>query len=387
MSASVSTVLGLSCLLFQVGAVAQQPENQKSSNTTREWKTFRDWCENRDNLNPEAKYTVEVILERIRVQDCQQAHQKLLHQTSLDLSNQSSSSQRLEDISPLASLTHLEELNLDFNRIRDINPLSSLVNLRVLYLKHGTISTRRYLIRNHTYESLDLTPIANLLNLEHLDISKNIITNLEPLDSLTNLQHLIIDCIGFCSYPSLAETHPDLAEQYNHSVDITPLSNLTNLKILHFNNNPHIQDLSPLASLKQLQVLGVSHNSIKDIRFLKDLVNLEALYLAANQFKDVSPLQNLKKMRILSMTNNRQISDITHLSSLTNLQELNLYMNQITDVTPLSSLQNLLVLNLQSNPIQDLSPLSSLTNLQALAINSGMGLSCPFHRETICVWK
>jgi hypothetical protein len=76
----------------QVGEVVQQSETQQPSNTTREMKSFLDWCQNRDSLTPEARYTVEVILERIRLQDCQQAHQQLLNQTSLSLevSNQSS---------------------------------------------------------------------------------------------------------------------------------------------------------------------------------------------------------------------------------------------------------------------------------------------------------
>ena len=53
---------------------------------------------------------------------------------------------------------------------------------------------------------------------------------------------------------------------------------------------------------------------------------------------------------------------------LPNLQELFLYDNQITDISPLSSLTNLTYLNISYNKIIDISPLSHLTNLTHLDI-------------------
>ncbi len=32
--------------------------------------TFADWCEKRENLTPEARHTVEVVLEKIGTEDC-----------------------------------------------------------------------------------------------------------------------------------------------------------------------------------------------------------------------------------------------------------------------------------------------------------------------------
>lgn len=418
--ACVSTVLGLSCLLLsssvsaqswlisgrsevkiksQVGKVAQQPANQQRSNTTRSMKLFLDWCQNRDSLNPEAKYTVEVVLERIRVPDCQEANQKLLSQTSLNLSSQIP---QIEDINPLSSLTHLEELDLKSNSIRDLTPLSSLVNLQKLYLEYGTSHRSRNIIKNGE-TPLDLTPLASLTKLQNLHLTGNVITNLTPLASLSNLRVLILHNIGF------SDSGSDPATQYSGKIDLTPLSNLTNLQELQISGNPNIENFTPLSSLINLRLLNLSGSQVKDVSFLSSLTNLEELLLIANEINDMRPLSNLSNLQNLYIYHNQiedikplsalnklqklflgnnQIKDVTPLSSLTNLQELELWENQISDVTPLSSLNNLLVLNLSSNIIKDITPLSSLTNLQLLKLynNRYLEQNCPLPRASICVW-
>lgn len=428
LSACVSTVLGLNYLLLsssvsahwltserhgtsegkmkvssQVGKVAQQPATQQPSNTTRGMKSFLDWCQKRDSLTPAAKYTVEVILERIRIQDCQQAHQKLLTQTSLNLSNKHRRTPPIEDLNPLSSLTHLQELDLSHNHsIIDLTPLSSLVNLQTLYLEYGS-KTNHILLRQRRITTLDLTPLASLKKLQNLHLTGNIITNLAPLASLKNLQVLALHRIG------IPESAPDTATQYSRKLDLTPLSNLTNLQEIHISGNPNIENFTPLSSLINLRLLDLSGSKVKDITFLSSLTNLENLSLIANEIKDIRPLSNLSKLQYIYIYHNQiedikplsnltklqelflgnnQIKDVTPLSSLTNLQKLELWENQITDVAPLSSLKNLRVLKLSSNKIEDITALSSLTNLQLLRLynNRYLEQKCPLPRESICVW-
>jgi len=63
-----------------------------------------------------------------------------------------------------------------------------------------------------------------------------------------------------------------------------------------------------------LRWLGLGGNQISDISSLAKLTNLENLYLYSNK-----------------------ISDISTLANLTNLQWLGLYHNQISDISPLVS--------------------------------------------------
>jgi len=75
-------------------------------------------------LSPEAKHTVEVLLEEAETTDCDAADGKLSGLTKLDLSDNS-----ISDLQPLQSLTKLTDLDLDDNSISDIKPLASLTNL------------------------------------------------------------------------------------------------------------------------------------------------------------------------------------------------------------------------------------------------------------------
>ena len=86
---------------------------------------------------------------------------------------------KLNDLTPLASLTQLtqlEELDIRNNQISDLTPLASLTQLRNLDISNNQIS--------------DLTPLANLTQLRDLNISDNQISDLTPLAGLTELWFL-----------------------------------------------------------------------------------------------------------------------------------------------------------------------------------------------------
>ena len=84
-------------------------------------RTFADWCLTRANLIPEAKHTVDVLLEKAETNDCDAADRKLSSLTELYINHD-----QISDIKPLASLTNLTQLVLCFNEIGDIKPLVQL---------------------------------------------------------------------------------------------------------------------------------------------------------------------------------------------------------------------------------------------------------------------
>src|SRR4028119_2234453 len=92
-------------------------------------RTFADWCRQKADLSPEARPTVEVLLQKAETTECDAANQKLSSLTELDLNNN-----QISDIKPLESLTNLTYINLENNQISDIKPLQSLTNLTDLAL-------------------------------------------------------------------------------------------------------------------------------------------------------------------------------------------------------------------------------------------------------------
>ena len=117
----------------------------------------------------------------------------------------------------------------------------------------------------------------------------------------------------------------------NQISDIKPLESLTNLTWLNLNNN-QINDIKPLEFLTNLTRLGLDNNQISDIKPLEFLTNLNGLFLTNNQISNIKPLASLTNLIRLYLDNNT-IEDIKPLTSLTNLATLKLSGNAIIPQT------------------------------------------------------
>ena len=122
-------------------------------------------------------------------------------------------SSSVSDLSPLAGLTRLEELDLWVNSVSDLSALTGLTNLTRLGLVGNNIS--------------DVSVLAGLTNLESLFLDGNTISDISPVAGLINLTHLGLDG--------------------NTISDISSVADLTNLRWMRLNNN-NISGLSPLVA-------------------------------------------------------------------------------------------------------------------------------------------
>jgi hypothetical protein len=89
-----------------------------------------------------------------------------------------------------------------------------------------------------------------------------------------------------------------------------------------------LESLDGIEFCKNVITLDLSGNEITDISDLWNLKQLEELYLANNQIGYVDALCSLKKLRILDLSGN-QIDDISPLFNLEDLEYLNLADNKI----------------------------------------------------------
>src|SRR6476661_2036317 len=146
-------------------------------------RTFADWCRTQASLSPEAKHTVELLLQRAGTTECDAADQKLSSLTELTITGS-----RISNIKPFQSLTNLTGLYLQNNQISDIKPLQSLTKLTSLYLDYNEISdikslpslTKLTQLQLSGNKISDIKPLQSLLNLTGLDISKNQINDIKP---------------------------------------------------------------------------------------------------------------------------------------------------------------------------------------------------------------
>ena len=146
------------------------------------------------------------------------------------------------------------------------------------------------------------------------------------------------------------------------------------LTILHA-PDAHIEELTGIEALTGLHELYIyGNNSIRDLTPLTGLTELRDLNLARNEIEDIGPLAELPGLTSLSLTGN-PIRDITPLAALTGLTRLQVeHTAGVADLDALSGLVSLTRLELAGNGIVDVAPLAGLTRLTWLSLQDNAGV-------------
>ena len=210
----------------------------------------------------------------------------------------------INDLTGIQFATNLSKIDLRDNEISDLSPLAGLIHLTQLnFSRNRNIS--------------DLSPLKDLKNLEYLTFFETLVSDLSPVAGLINLRSI---------------------HAWDHSIsDLSPLSNLTKLEYLDFCGG-NISDLTPLAGLTGLKELYLANEKVSDISPLAGSTGLTRLSLEDNDISDISPLAGLTNLKWLDVGQN-DISDVSPLAGLINLKWLGIYINEISDISPLDKLR------------------------------------------------
>ena len=197
-------------------------------------------------------------------------------------------------------------------------------------------------------DSVDLADIKNISSIESLDLSGNqYLTDIEPLAQLSNLQVL-----------NLSRTNIG---------DLSPIRNLTELIELEFSDT-QLEDISPLKYSDKLTKLKFSRTPVSDISVLERMTKLEQLDISETAVTDFSILSNLVSLKNLNIEGTG-IDNLSPIDSLITITDLNAARTMVENVSPLRGLKNLVVLNLDSTNVSFMKPLGELTNLRILYVN------------------
>ena len=228
---------------------------------------------------------------------------------------------RLKDISHLSRLRGLTRLVLDGNKI-EVLPEFDLPELRALSISSNRIS--------------DLTPIASLAKLSSLVVADNEISDVSALRSLSRLTYLAADdnrIVDLSPLSELAELDA-LSLNGNAIADLAPVAAIPGLSSLHLDGNA-ISDLSPLANLEYLGELWLADNAVSDLSPLSAHRRIGWLLLDGNDVSDLTPLESIQSLHYVSVERN-DIVDLSALVSgtaLNNGDEVRLAANPLGDVS------------------------------------------------------
>lgn len=244
----------------------------------------------------------------------------------------------------------------EYTGVNDLSELIAWINdtsIKSLSLDRGNFS--------------DLSPLTALTELEELNIESNDnITDISPLVSLANLKKL-----------TLFGLHGLSAE------NMEPISALVNLRYLKLHvwylNERYFRMLLPL---QQLETLILSNGALLDVTYISQMHSLIELEITPGWENQIGPdilniellgnLTNLERLTILGGIPNFDISWIT---SLQNLEYLEMRSSAIDDIRPLLELPNLVTVNLYKTNVQDGTSLLESKSIKGIYGFYGEGIS------------
>ena len=217
------------------------------------------------------------------------------------------------------ALRKLTALDAGGRGIADLTGLEYAVNLTGLNLVGGWIDNEW-----HRNPISNVSPLASLTNLETLNLTATAVSDVSALENLTNLADLDLTATAVSDVSGLE--HAVNLERLNLNStdvsDVSPLANLTNLEMLILGYTA-VSDVSPLANLTNLRFLGLEDAGVSDVSSLARLTNLQTLDLNGTDVSDVSSLARLTNLQTLDL-NGTAVSDVSVLVRLTNLEQLDL---------------------------------------------------------------
>lgn len=231
----------------------------------------------------------------------------------------------LSSISQLADLTQLEYLDLSKNTLRNINILGEMKNLKELYLANNAITS--------------LDALSGLTEVETLDVSYNSIHTLEPLRGMYNTMTVLL-----ASHNQLDSINgiPDLQKikkldlSHNQISDVTALILLAEMNELDLSNNA-LTSIRGFEMLMQLQRLKLAHNEITELPPFQATCQLVTIDISYNQITDLEPLAGLPWLNSVNVDYNTELESLLPLDSCPLLVKVNAYGTKVTDVSFLTA--------------------------------------------------
>ena len=316
--------------------------------------------------------------------------------TELDLSNC-----QISDLTGIEYFTNLVTLNLSKNTITDVSDLAGLKSLETLNLSNNTINnidnmrslTALTNLNLNSNKISDISAVSSLVNLQTLDVSNNAISTAVAVQSLPNLTSLNVSQNS--SLGNITDVLMSKLTVLNvANTAITNIEGITNCRsLIELNvSNNNISSLSPLfetervdnqtvAIMRNLQKLDIGYTTKIGLSFtsLKRITNLKELYAQGNEITSVNGIAEMGNLEYVNLDDN-EISNISYFRTTTTQNgvqvtkdlipatQISLANNEITDISVLGYLAEIEYLNLSGNHIQ------SITAIEGFDFSKGLDL-------------
>ncbi|HVA48599.1 MAG TPA: hypothetical protein VNH11_19695 [Pirellulales bacterium] len=293
----------------------------------------------------------------------------------------------LRNADALGGLQSLEVLHIILaRRCRDVSFLSSLKLLNELFLHlDGEVNGTDAIGKLHQLQSLtmafgpfDALALAPLQRLIFLRIRGG--TGLANVEVLGELANVVIVSIEDSTFERLWKVSAmsalaSLTVTKGQLRDIGGLVDAQRLRYLNLEGNKHSLDLSPLARLTDLRKLDISAfespYDLAPLRASPRLAELRATYCNWLTSADLVRLAGAPKLTSLSLDACDKLDDVAPLAKLATLESLSLnWCSEISNIRPIEKLGELRSLGLSGcDGIRDFRPIGRLKRLVNLTLD------------------
>lgn len=197
----------------------------------------------------------------------------------------------ITSLAQLASLVQLRELIVDGGSSEGLDTLADLPQLATLALRRGTGPLDGLARGFAALRSLDLSSRSNVQALGR--------DPLAPVAKLGELERLILHDGGWADLTALADLHA-LRHLDLRSTDVgslAPLARLTQLETLDLSGCTEVTNIDALAQLEKLTRLELAYTRVRKLSPLTNSRALEFVELSGTPVRDLSPLFNLPALR------------------------------------------------------------------------------------------
>lgn len=285
-------------------------------------------------LDTEWKSIFRSLISMDEIPTREQLHE-LTYQKKLDVSGNAA----IKNLNPLLKIQSLEILNASKTGISEILPVKELMNLQTLNVSFCGIQ--------------DISPVTNLKTLKSIDISSTKVIDMSAVAGLKNLRFLNINNCAI--------------------VGVKPVLQLSDLEYLYAEGVPAVSNS-----------ISMLWDSIPDALIIYQTGKLTEWWNGLSVtwkeiFNNIEPtgstptqeqLHKLASIRLLDLSESRNISDLQPLKMLARLENLNISRLPVADITPLSSISRLQVLNCSDTPVTDLTALATHRNISGLYLSN-----------------
>jgi len=269
----------------------------------------------------------------------------------------------ITNVTPLAQLKGLRHLDIAFNQFTNASALSGLTNL--VYLDIGW---------NRDFSDNSITDVAFLSNLRHLQWLSLYYLRVSDVSPLANLTVLTNVQLGFNYVLTNVTAFNALSNMVEFNVPATSLSDISfashmpMLAKLDFGYN-NVTNLAPALG-RNLVSLSDHDNPLTNAELATNFTSLTSLHTDNTGLVNASGFSRLHSLTELSIDNNPGLLSLAFLSGLTNLTYLSAGQLQLSNLSTIGSLTHLTDLHLHDDTnLTSITALFGLTNLTSLDLN------------------